>query len=275
MSKQMIVQTRALLNQSKEQIKLALPKHLDVDRVMRTAMTEVNKNTYLQKCNPLSVVGSVIQASELGLEVGSALGHAFLVPYGDKAQLIVGYKGLLSLARRSGNIKTITARAVYENDEFEYRYGLADEIKHKPALNDPGPMVAVYAIALFKDGGHQFEVMSVEEVEKIRKRSKAGNSGPWKTDPEEMSRKTVIRRLFKYLPMSVEDNQVLKAVGLDEEADRGEQNNSALVVDQEGAPREETAAERLKKIAKKTAEKEVPSYEDSPVAMDFKDAPDA
>jgi len=274
MSKQMIAQTRALLQQSKEQIKLALPKHLDVDRVMRTAMTEVNKNYQLQTCDPLSVVGSVIQASELGLECGATLGHAFLVPFNKKGsqhkqcQLIVGYRGMLALARRSGVIKTITSRLVYENDQFEYQYGLEDSIVHKPATGDRGSLVAVYAIAKLKDGGYQFEVMSKEEVDEIRKSSKSGNNGPWVTDYPEMVRKTGIRRLFKYLPISIEDNAINMAAGLDEEADRGEQNNSALVVNDEGVTREETSAERLKKKVGKVSEKEVESsFADSPMTI--------
>tara|TARA_R100001086_G_C11828909_1_gene256138 strand:- start:684 stop:1538 length:855 start_codon:yes stop_codon:yes gene_type:complete len=272
MSKQMIAQTRALLQQSKEQIKLALPKHLDVDRVMRTAMTEVNKNYQLQTCDPLSVVGSVIQASELGLECGATLGHAFLVPFNTKngprkAQLIVGYRGMLALARRSGTVKTITARTVHENDEFTVQYGLEDNIVHKPAMGDRGEIVAVYAIAKLQGDAYQFEVMSKEEIESVRQTSKSKDNGPWATDWPEMAKKTVIRRLFKFLPISIEDNALQMAASLDEAADRGEQDNSALVVNSEGTPREETSAERLKKKVQGVEEKEVLNFEDAPTTL--------
>lgn len=210
---------RALLDKMKGQIAVALPKHLSADRMIRVAMTSVQRVPKLLDCTRESLVGAIVQASQLGLDVDGVLGHAYLVPYSNTVQLIVGYKGLVDLARRSGQISTIYARAVYEKDRFEYSYGLDQACSHVPSLEeDRGKLTHVYAVAHLKDGGRQFEVMSRAEVEAIRKRSKAGNSGPWVTDYEEMSKKTVLRRLCKMLPASVE---LARAVALDEHVDAG------------------------------------------------------
>src|SRR5690606_11267902 len=121
-----------------------------------------------------------------------------------ECQFVIGYKGMIDLARRSGNIESIYAQVVKENDEFEYQYGLEPDLKHKPAMKDRGKTIGAYAVAKFKDGGYQFEFMSVDEIEKRRKRSAAKDSGPWVTDYDEMCMKTVIRHMFKYLPISIE-----------------------------------------------------------------------
>ncbi len=147
------------------------------------------------------------------------LGHAYLVPYGETATLIVGYKGLIDLARRSGQLSTIFARIVYQRDQFEYAYGLTERLEHIPAnVDDSGDIQAAYAVARLKDGGTQFEVMSKREIDAIRDRSKASKNGPWVTDYAEMAKKTVLRRLCKMLPASVE---LARAVALDERADLG------------------------------------------------------
>lgn len=127
---------------------------------------------------------------------------------------------MIDLARRSGQIQSIGAYVVHEADDFEYELGLHPDIHHKPSpLADRGPVTYVYAVAVLKGGGVQFEVMSRAEVEAIRKQSKAGNSGPWVTHWEEMARKSVVRKLFKYLPVSIE---AVRAVEIDEKSDRGE-----------------------------------------------------
>ncbi|GAK01483.1 recombinational DNA repair protein RecT [Geomicrobium sp. JCM 19055] len=119
----------------------------------------------------------------------------------------MGYKGMIDLARRSGHIKSIYAHTVHANDEFEYELGLEPKLVHKPATGDRGNMEYAYAVAHFVDGGYQFEVFSHHDIEQVKKRSKAGNFGPWKTDYEEMAKKTVVRRMFKYLPISIEIQQ--------------------------------------------------------------------
>lgn len=207
-----------LLEKMKPQMTHALPAHMTADRMCRIALTELRKNPKLLECDPMSFVGSVMVCASLGLEIG-ALGQAYLIPYKSECTFILGYKGMIELARRSGQIVSIAAHCVYEKDKFEYEYGLEDKLSHKPALGHRGPMVAVYAVAKLKDGGYQFEVMSREDIDYIRTtKSKGGNFGPWKTDFDEMARKTVIRRLFKYLPCSIE---MAKAISYEEQNEVG------------------------------------------------------
>jgi len=219
-----------LLDSQKKQIMAALPKHLTADRMLRICLTEFRKNPKLMQCDPKSLLGSVIQCSQLGLEPGSTLGHAYLIPYGTQCQFMIGYRGMLDLVRRSDKLLSLSAHVVHANDEFRFEYGLKENLIHVPTLEEEGEIVAVYGVARLKDGSHQIEVMSKRDVDKIRARSKSGRSGPWVTDYEEMARKTVIRRLFKYLPVSIE---IQKAVNLDEQAERGDQRNELVIEPEE------------------------------------------
>lgn len=217
----------------KAQMALALPKHMTSDRLARIALTEIRKVPTLAKCDQTSFLGAIMQCAQLGLEPGGALGHAYLLPFENRkkgiteVQFIVGYRGMIDLARRSGQIVSLTARTVHENDEFSYQYGLNEDLKHVPATGDRGALLYVYAVAKLKDGGVQFEVMSRSDVDKVRAQSKAGNYGPWQTHYDEMAKKTVIRRLFKYLPVSIE---LATAVTMDEKAESGvDQDNSSIL----------------------------------------------
>lgn len=200
---------QAYLKKMGPEFERALPKHMDADRLGRIALTTIRQNPKLLEASIPSLMGAVMQAAQLGLEPG-LMGHCYLVPfYNGKmketdVQFIIGYKGMIDLARRSGHIESIYAHAVYENDEFEYELGLHPKLVHKPAFENRGDMAFVYAVAHFKDGGYQFEVFSKNDIDLVKQRSKAGSNGPWKTDYEEMAKKTVIRRIFKYLPISVE-----------------------------------------------------------------------
>lgn len=219
----------SLLEQMKSEIARCLPKHLTTERMTRIALTELRKTPKLQECEPMSFIAAIMQASQLGLEPG-VLGSCYLIPfYNNKTgkmecNFIPGYRGFLDLARRSGQIISLTAHSVYENDFFMYEYGLEETLIHKPTMDDKGEIIAVYSVAKLKDGGHQFEVMSKAEVDSVRKQSKSGNAGPWVTHYDEMAKKTVLRKLFKWLPCSVE---MQKAVILDEHADVGIQDIKA------------------------------------------------
>lgn len=221
----------------KAQMALALPKHLNADRLARIAMTEMRRVPALAKTSPESFLGAIMQCAQLGLEPSNGLGHAYLIPFGNgkdskgraNVQLIIGYRGMIDLARRSGQILSISARAVYEHDDFSYEYGLHEDLKHVPFEGgDAGVLTHVYAVARLKDGGVQFEVMSRKQIEAVRAQSKAANSGPWVTHFEEMAKKTVIRRLFKYLPVSIEMQQ---ATVLDEAADAGIDQRNDLILE--------------------------------------------
>ena len=191
----------------KKQIKTALPKHITVDKFVRVALTAINKTPKLGECTRESLLGCLMDLAQLGLEPDNR--QAFLIPYGDKATLIISYKGLVELARRSGEIADIHSDTVCENDFFEYSFGNDSKLVHKPAITKRGSVIAAYSYVRLKDGTSSFEVMNREEVDDIRKRSKASQAGPWVTDFSEMSKKTVFRRHSKWLPVSSEKFQLV------------------------------------------------------------------
>jgi recombination protein RecT len=227
------------LTEYKSEIQRALPKHMTADRMARIALTEFRKTPALMKCDPASLFGAVIQCAQLGLEPGGALGHAYLIPFENRkkgiteVQFIVGFRGMIDLARRSGQIVSLEAHAVYEGDKFDCVFGLNSDLKHVPDWENanrtnPEKLRFVYAVAKLKDGGTQFEVMSRAEVDGIRARSKASSYGPWVTDYVAMALKTVIRRMFKYLPVSIELSQ---AVNMDERAEADLSQDNGLVIE--------------------------------------------
>lgn len=189
---------------------------IDPDRLRGVMLSAFTRNPKLFECDPVTVVRAVVEAAQVGLEPTGAIGGAHLVPrWNSKArrnecQLIIDYRGLVQLAKRSGEVARVTARIVRQADEFEYQQGTDEWLRHIPALvPDPGPYVYVYAVAHFKDGGTQFDVMSAAQIqahiERFAPRDKDRNLvGPWVTDPEEMWKKTVLRRLSKLLPLTIE-----------------------------------------------------------------------
>jgi len=201
------------------EIAKVLPKHLTPERMIRVAITATMKTPKLLQCTAESLTKCLLDCSALGIEPDGRRAH--LIPFEDRKKgvtvctLIIDYKGLAELAMRSGLVSNIHADVVRENDVFEYDMG---EIKaHKIDFrNERGAAYAFYAICRFKDGSVKADVMSVDEVEAIRMRSKSPNEGPWATDPVEMGKKTVFRRLSKWLPLSPEFRD---AVEKDDEED--------------------------------------------------------
>ncbi len=215
-----IATVRDLLDRSRDRLAEVIPKHLTPDRLIRVVLAAAGRTPALLECSPSSLLASVMQAAQVGLEPGSALGEAYLVPFKGECSLIIGYRGLISLARRSGQILSIEAHVVRERDHFTCRYGLDPALSHEPAMTgSPGDVVAVYAIAILRDGGRQIEVMTRAEVDAIRGRSKMSGSGPWVNDYAEMARKTVVRRICKYLPLSIE---LAEAISIDESSEVGD-----------------------------------------------------
>ena len=195
-----------------------LPKQVGIERFVRVALGEVLRTPNLLKCDMPTVMSSLLEAAKVGLEPGVA-GLAYLVPYGRKCQLIIGYKGLLQLARRSGEIHHVDVREVYEGDKFDWQFGLHPDLVHFPSdCVDPKKITHVYAIVHLKDGGFQMEVMARAQIEIIRNRAPAGQSGAWVTDWMMMARKTVLIRVLKLCPMAVE---TLAALERDENRERG------------------------------------------------------
>lgn len=227
-----------------------LPKHMSADRFVRSAMIAVSREPKLLQCRPETMYHALQQAAVLGLEVSGTLGSAYLIPYKDTVQLIPGYRGLIALARQSGEVTSIDAYVVHEGDRCHVRLGTDPNIEHEPKLDgDAGAVRLVYAVAKLVGGGQQFVVMTKAEIEKVRAGSKAGRSGPWVDHWEEMAKKTAIRRLMKYLPLSVE--KLARALEIDEAAETGKAappetidatafatfaSDSAAAADAEGAP---------------------------------------
>lgn len=207
-----------LLKTKQGEIAKMLPKHLNAERLLKVAQIAATTTPGLAKCDVASLVGAIGQCAQMGLEPNTVLGHAYLVPFNTKrkdangnerwvnsVQVIIGYKGLIDLARRSGQIVSIAAHEVCSNDKFELVYGLDEKLIHTPSLGDRGEIIGFYAVAKLKDGGHCFEFMSMRQVQEIMAATQSkGKYGPWKDNFTEMGRKTVIRRLAKYLPLSIE-----------------------------------------------------------------------
>lgn len=200
------------------QLSQALPEHIKPERMVRMILTSFAQTPKLKECDQASIWKSVLDCCAIGLEPG-ALGHAYLLPYKSKSgmqcQLQIGYKGLIELAMRSGKVSSIYADVVCENDVFEYERGTDEKLIHRPLMKgDRGRAYCYYAYAKMLDGGFNADVMFIEDIEAIQKRSKA-EFGPWKTDFVEMAKKTVIKRLSKKLPLSPEFHD---AIAKDNEA---------------------------------------------------------
>lgn len=228
------------------QIEAALPKHLTADRLSRIALTAIRRTPKLMEADVASLFGAIMQCAQLGLEPGT---RAHLVPFWNGRQsryevnFIPDYRGLIDLARRSGQIGPFYAFAVREHDAFTYSLGLNPDLVHVPAESNRGEITHFYAVARAKDNSwSQFDVMTREQVDAIRDRSKAKDSGPWVTDYEPMGCKTVVRRLCKFLPASVE---ILQAVQADEAAERGEQDTTSWIDGEFEVDEEETLRDKV------------------------------
>lgn len=198
----------------KDQIQAALPKHVSAERIARIALTALRNNAKLGQCNPQSFLGSLMVASQLGLEPNTPLGQCYLIPYGNDCQFQLGYKGILDLAYRTGLYSMIYAAEVYEGDDFQYELGLNKKLHHVPKKGaKSGHPIAYYAVYKLKDGTGDFSLMWKEDVEAHGKKfSKSYNSGPWKTNFSAMARKTCIIEVLKYAPKSIE---VAQAIGFE------------------------------------------------------------
>lgn len=202
------------------EIKRALPSVLTSERFTRMALSALNNTPKLAECSQMSFLAALMNAAQLGLEPNTPLGQAYLIPYQNKGKLEcqfqIGYKGIIELVYRNPLVQTIQAQAVYENDEFEYELGLNARLFHRPVLHDRGEVTLFYALFKLANGGYGFEVMSKSDMESYAKRySKAIASeySPWKTNFEEMAKKTVIKQVLKYAPIRTDFQ---KAVSMDE-----------------------------------------------------------
>lgn len=242
---------RTALERMKPQLALALPKHLTADRLLRVAMTAVQNTPKLLDCDRTSLYSAIMACAQLGLEPDGVLGQAYLVPFGGKVQFLPGYRGLITLARNSGDVSSISAHEVRENDIFEFDFASGDPPRHTFDLRQSrGEIIAFYAIAKFKDGSFYWDMMTDAEVKAIRDKSQGYRTAkkynkeadsPWGAYYVEMGRKTLIRRISKYLPMSVQ-----KAAALADSYDTGKHvtidNHGELVIEGEAHEQEDAPA---------------------------------
>jgi recombination protein RecT len=205
---------KALLAKARPTIQASLPSGLTVDRQIRVTVLAVSTTPKLAQCSPVSILQACLHASQLGLEFGGPLGHAYPVPYWSakrkclEAQCLIGYRGLIALARRGGEITSVEMHAVHERDDFSFRWGLTPELSHTPCrVKEHGPLIAAYALVRFATGEAQFDVLWRAEIDAIRARMRPHRDDtltPWDTDFDEMAKKTAFRRLSKVLPLKIE-----------------------------------------------------------------------
>jgi recombination protein RecT len=197
-----------------ERLRQAVPRHLSPERMLRVLALAVNKTPKLQEANMMGLLAAMLGLASLGLEPNTPLGHAFLIPFNNRranrvdVQVVIGYPGLIDLARRSGELKAIHADVVYQGDEFDFVYGTEQHLRHRPAAHRGDKPLYAYAVAHLRDGGVAFEVMAWSEVMAIRNSSQGylrdKEKSPWAVHEAEMAKKTAVRRLIKWLPRSVE-----------------------------------------------------------------------
>jgi len=213
-----------LLQENKREIAAALPKHISIDRMLTIAQTAAVSVPALLDCYTPSLFGAMIKCSQLGLEPNNALGQAYLIPFKNNkknrtdVQLIIGYRGMIDLARRSGHVVSINAQAVREGDEFEYEFGLEEKLVHRPGT-DRGEITFFYAYAKLTGGGHYFDVKTRADMDKLMRSTQSkGKYGPWLEHYERMGMKSMIRAIFSYLPVSIE---MAEAAAIDKQQDAG------------------------------------------------------
>lgn len=202
------------------EIKRALPAVITPERFIRMALSATNTTPELASCSPMSFIAALMNAAQLGLEPNTPLGQAYLIPYKNKGtlecQFQIGYKGLIDLAYRTGQLQMIQAQVVREFDFFEYQYGLEPKLIHKPGDGERGEIVYVYGLFRMVNGGFGFEVSSKSDMDAFASRySKSFGSkySPWTENYEEMAKKTVIKRALKYAPVSSDFQKALSADG--------------------------------------------------------------
>ena len=219
---------KKLLEMRKGEIAKAAPKIIDTKRLMRICLSSIQKNPLLLECSPASLYRCVMDAAQFGLTPDGASNEAHLVPFysnkkkGYEAQFMPGYSGIIKLALQSGYINGVELHEVYQNDEFEYEYGLDQKLIHRPTEGKPGKLRAVYCIVLLSTGHKTFEVMNIEKaIEHRDKFTKSKNKdgkvfGPWADHFNAMALKTVLKRGLKYTPKSSELAGALNLDGMNE-----------------------------------------------------------
>jgi recombination protein RecT len=238
---------RQMLESRMDTIARTLPSQLmQPARFAQIVTTLCAQNPMLLDCKPASLIGSVLQCAALGLSPDPALGNAWFIPFKGVVQFIPGYKGLATLAWRSGQVASLAMNVVHEGDVFDYELGSSPFLKHKPIAMMSAPLTFAYATAKPIGGEIMFEVLSLEQIKAIQARSPSARSGrsPWTTDFEAMAKKSAFRRLAKLLPISAERAAPLgKALDLDERAELGLQQHNEELLGENFEEEQETETE--------------------------------
>jgi recombination protein RecT len=226
-------------------MKSLVPKHVTPERLARVGLQAISRNPKLMECTPESIIGSIMNCASMGLEP-NLIGHAYLVPFWNgktkcmEAQFQIGYKGIIDLVRRTGDVSRIYAYEVRANDEFDYQLGVEATLKHKPLLNgDRGEIVAYYAVYHLKDGGYGFYVLSkdeaMEHAKRFSKSQKDGKLfGPWEEHFDEMAKKTAVKMMSKYMPISIENPEkqaIMESINRDDSVITVKKDNTGVTND--------------------------------------------
>ena len=199
------------LKEMMPQFQLAMPRGAEAAQLVRDALTVIRQTPKLLECDKGSLLGSLMTCAQLGLRPGvGALGHAYVIPFKGQAQFILGYQGMLELANRSNEVEGVVARIVYENDVFQVDYG-SDKLTHIPAMTGRGKVIGYYA-KFYRKGSDRpvFEWMSVADAEEHRDKFAMAKTrdgrvvGPWVQHFDSMALKTVVRKLFKWMPRTTQ-----------------------------------------------------------------------
>lgn len=275
--------------QARSQLEQVAASHMNPERMMRLMANAVRTTPKLAECDPMSLLGGLMTCASLGLEPNTVMGHAYLIPFQNRrkgiteVQLVLGYKGLIDLARRSGHITSIAANIHYSDDElWDYEEGTEARLRHIPGPQE-GEKLHAYAIAKFKDGGHAYAVLPWAKVMSVRDGSQGWQTAvkynntktlPWHLHEDAMACKTAIRALAKMLPLSVEMRDAISLDGQKanfrgfalDPATAPEVDDDDLTIDGE-AVEEEAAPE--------TEEQPEAPKEEKPAEKQPEEAPDA
>ena len=276
----------------KQAIAEILPKHVTPDRMARTALTALTRTPDLAKCDQASFFRCMMDLSQWGLEPDGRRAH--LIPFRNRraniteCQLIIDYKGLVELAYRSGVVSKIHADVVHAGDLFVYNLGEVQQHipfflrtdSEKPEAQ--GEVIAAYCIVALKDGASKTEILPRDEVESIRNRSRAGNNGPWKTDWNEMAKKTAFRRVSKWIPLSADVRDAMerdddrlqlneipaaRTKTADEFAELLQRNDTPVIEEAESSSVDATAGELVSQYMDEIAKLETSKERDELIVM--------
>lgn len=230
-------QIRDLVKSYQPAMEKLLGKSLSAERMTQIALINIGKIPKLAECSPASLMGAILESTRLGLEPGAGAGHTWLIPFYNKrkermeVQLIPDYRAIVKRLKTHAGAAVVFAEAVYQNDQFEHGAGPEGLfLNWRPADGDRGPIVKYFACAWAKDKTLLgVNVMTIEEIKAIQKRSKAGSSGPWISDPVWMAKKTVVRPLNKLIPH--EDTTLTRMAELDDQDQFGIPQDLGVLVD--------------------------------------------